>query len=84
MNNRIRQLAKEHFCRTEYDNGNIHECYEFSERELKEFAELIVKEFIGQNKSYLVNCSNRDFYDGWNMAIIHCNESAKEFFGVEE
>jgi len=46
MNNRIRQLAKEHFCRTEYDNGNIHECYEFSENELKEFAELLVLECV--------------------------------------
>ena len=47
-------------------------------------AELIIQEFIRQNRSYAVNSSNRDFYDGWNMAIIHCNESAKEYFGVKE
>jgi len=46
MNERIRQLSKEHFCRIEYDNGNIHECYEFSENELKEFAELLVLECV--------------------------------------
>jgi hypothetical protein len=44
MNERIKELAKEYFCRTEYDNGNVHECYEFSEEELDKFAELIVRE----------------------------------------
>lgn len=44
MNERIQELAKEHFCRIEFDNGNTHECYEFSESELEKFAELIVQE----------------------------------------
>jgi broad-specificity NMP kinase len=42
MNERIRELAKEHFCRTEYDNGAVHTCYEFSESDLQEFIELII------------------------------------------
>ena len=44
MNERIKELAREHFCRIEYDNGNVYECYEFSEQELEKFAELIVME----------------------------------------
>ena len=48
MNERVEDLAKEHFCRVEYDNGSTHECYEFSLTELKKFAELIVRECIAQ------------------------------------
>ena len=48
------------------------------------FAELIVEECVRQNKSYMINSTHRDFYLGWNDAIIHCNESIKEHFGVEE
>ncbi len=44
MNERIKELAQEHFCRQEYDNGSVHECYEFSAEELEKFAELIVRE----------------------------------------
>ena len=50
----------------------------------EKFAELIVREFIRQNKSYAVNSTHRDFYLGWNDAITHCNESVKEYFGIEE
>lgn len=46
MNERIKEFAKDHFCRIEYDNGNLHECYEFSQDELEKFAELIVKETL--------------------------------------
>ena len=44
MNQRILELAKEHFCRVEFDNGSAHECYEFSPSDLEKFAELIVRE----------------------------------------
>jgi hypothetical protein len=47
-------------------------------------AELIIQECIKQNKSYMTNSTHRDFYLGWNDAITHCNESAKEHFGVAE
>ena len=55
-----------------------------TESQLEKFAELIVREFIRQNKSYAVNSTHRDFYLGWNDAITHCNESVKEYFGIEE
>jgi hypothetical protein len=44
VNERIKELAQEHFCRQEYDSGSVHECYEFSAEELEKFAELIVRE----------------------------------------
>ena len=44
MNEHIKALAKEHFCSTEFNDGTVHECYEFSEVELANFAELIVTE----------------------------------------
>ena len=46
MNDRIKELAKDHFCQTEFDNGHVHECYEFSESELEKFAELIINDCI--------------------------------------
>jgi len=37
----IIEMARQHFCRVEYDNGNVHECYEFSLEELEAFAKLV-------------------------------------------
>jgi len=77
MNERIKQLALQ-----AQNNGDSIHYYDpvFAEK----FAELIVREFIRQNKSYAVNSTHRDFYLGWNDAITHCNESVKEYFGIEE
>ena len=74
MNERIKELAQEHFCRQEYDNGSVHECYEFSAEELEKFAELIVRECIDT----ISDCS-----------IEYCTRpqivnEIKQHFGVEE
>jgi hypothetical protein len=37
----IIEMARQHFCRIEYDNGNVHEGYEFSLEELEDFAKLV-------------------------------------------
>ena len=37
----VLKIARQHFCRVEYDNGNVHECYEFSLEELESFAKLV-------------------------------------------
>jgi hypothetical protein len=37
----IIEMAGQHFCRIEYDNGNVHEGYEFSLEELEAFAKLV-------------------------------------------
>jgi hypothetical protein len=63
MNDYILKLAKEHFCRTEYDNGSTHECYEFSETELKEFAELIVQECMELVDGYTKIRTHTTYYD---------------------
>jgi hypothetical protein len=52
------------------------------EHKFEKFAELIVRECIKQNRSHMINLTHRDFYLGWNDAITHCNESAKEHFGI--
>ena len=44
MNERIRELAKQHFVRIEFERGGVHECYEFSMEELEQFVVLIVQE----------------------------------------
>ena len=74
MNERIKELAREHFCRIEYDNGNVYECYEFSEQELEKFAELIVME-----------CADivADAVDHREPASTYVDK-IKQHFGVEE
>jgi hypothetical protein len=37
----IIEMARQHFCRIEYDDGDVHECYEFSLEELEAFAKLV-------------------------------------------
>jgi hypothetical protein len=37
----IIEMARQHFCRIEYDNGDVYECYEFSLEELEAFAKLV-------------------------------------------
>jgi hypothetical protein len=34
-------MARQHFCRVEYDNGNVHEFYEFLLEELEAFTKLV-------------------------------------------
>ena len=86
MNKRIRQLALDAGIGfTLWDDSGREMIDNYTPEEyLEKFAELIVREFIRQNKSYAVNSTNRDFYLGWNDAITHCNESVKEYFGIEE
>ena len=71
MNEHIKALAKEHFCSTEFNDGTVHECYEFSEVELAKFAELIVKECINTVDSLELSIGP------FVTAVI------KEHFGVE-
>ena len=77
MNERIRELAKEHFCRVEFDNGSAHECYEFSPAELDRFAELIVRECADA----IVNDSR---LNDVRSAANGCVRTIKQHFGVEE
>ena len=86
MNKRIRQLALDAGIGfTLWDDSGREMIDNYTPEEyLEKFAELIVREFIRQNKSYAVNSTHRDFYLGWNDAITHCNESVKEYFGIEE
>jgi len=39
----IIEMAEEYFSSIEYDSGNVHECYEFSFKELVAFANLIAE-----------------------------------------
>lgn len=85
MIDRIRELAKEHFCRIEFDNGNTHECYEFSESELEKFAELIVQECIDQ----VEQAKNSPFVsldDSKRMShfVDVTKKKIKNYFGVKE
>ena len=86
MNERIKQLALDAgigFTLWDDSGREMIDNYTPEER-LTKFAELIVRECIKQNKSYMINSTHRDFYLGWNDAITHCNESVKEYFGIEE
>lgn len=70
MNERIKELVKEHYCRTEYDNGSVHECYEFSPDELEKFTEMIIGE-----------CATIAL---WEQGKGHdVGELIKQHFGVE-
>jgi hypothetical protein len=69
VNKRIQELAKEHFCRVEFDNGSVHECYEFSPAELEKFAELIIRECIAVHE------------DDYGVDII--GDVLKKHFGLD-
>jgi len=76
MNEKIKELSEPHYNKIEYDNGNVHECYEFSPDELVKFAELIVKE-----------CANiYDMIDNGNLVMGTDNylKALQKHFGVEE
>lgn len=44
MTNCIEELIQEAYCRTEYETGAVHECYEFSAGELTALVELVAFE----------------------------------------
>lgn len=78
MNERIKELAIPAFCRTEYDNGTIHECYEFSTDELEKFAALIVGECVEALR--LVPYSEDAVQFGEETVY---QDAVKKHFGVE-
>ncbi len=80
MNERIRELAQEHFCRQEYDNGSVHECYEFSAEELEKFAELIVRECCQVVDGM---ADPEEHSDRYIWALHNASEKIREHFGVE-
>ena len=97
MNEHIKALAKEHFCSTEFNDGTVHECYEFSEVELAKFVELIARECIQLNRkqSYelagvIVDTELGHGFDDICLNTIKRVEqyllgnTIKEHFGVEE
>lgn len=42
---RIKELIESAYCTYEYDNGNTHECYEFSKDELILLLTLVVEAY---------------------------------------
>jgi hypothetical protein len=64
---KIKELAKEHFCSTEFNDGTVHECYEFSEVELAKFAEQIVQD-----------CVNTLHNNGYDDAAVELQKHFKE------
>lgn len=85
MNERIKELAKEHYCRTEYDNGNVHECYEFSEAEIEKFVESIIQICTEQ---IAIERGTTQCYDDWDFGtragLSQAIETLNNYFGVEE
>jgi hypothetical protein len=72
MREQVKEFAKKHFCKTEYDNGNAHDRYEFSEDELDEFVMFIVSECVHA----VVNTSDR-------YRREYFADKIKEHFGVK-
>ena len=75
MNERIKELAKDHLITSEYTESGSQVChkYEFDEIELEQFAELIIQKCLnitGQFEKSTIGAS--------------ITEQIKEYFGVEE
>jgi hypothetical protein len=79
MNEHIKALAKEHFCSTEFNDGTVHECYEFSEVELAKFAELLVQE-CATYLNVAVEVHNQNEQDVCDRAA----RAIKRYFGVND
>jgi hypothetical protein len=78
MNERIESWLKNHLVKSEYTEFGWQEChrYEFDDVELKEFAELVVRECIDIVSPYAIRMEN---FDGG-----HPIADLKKHFGVEE
>ena len=81
MNERIKELAKQHFLRDiRTENGwEDYPHYEFNEDELEKFAELIVGECI--------DIASQEDFDVMMKEGYPCSQTAKKIkqhFGVEE
>jgi len=63
----IIEMAKEYFSSIEYDDGVVHECYEFSLEELVTFVKLIVK----KEREHLVQI-------GLIGVLKHCEDLLRE------
>ena len=85
MKELIKEFANSAYCRTEYDNGNVHECYEFSVDELEKFAELIVLECYEHCKGQVLDKEVADTNElTYNDAVGDCANGLLQHFGVEE
>ena len=71
MNNKIKELAKDHLITSEYTESGSHECrkYEFHPEELDEFVQLIIRECADV-------AADHDALDIY--------EEIREYFGIEE
>lgn len=63
----IFDIAKEHFSSIEYDDGVVHECYEFSFKELVAFAKLIAE----KEREHLIKI-------GLIGVLKHCEDLLRE------
>lgn len=75
MDEKIKELAKEHLVRDEYTEQGWQEChkYEFNSAELEKFAELIVKE-----------CASVGYDASYYECALHVSNKIKEHFGIGE
>jgi len=84
MSELINKLAAKAYCRTEYDNGSVHECYEFSQEELIQFTKSIVKEC----ESVICNLLLKDGKptDSWESGYVQGMQASLDYikthFGV--
>jgi hypothetical protein len=79
MNEKIKELAKEHLITSEYTECGSQECrkYEFHPEELEEFVQLIIQECANVCKTGGV--SNIDY----NTGRLHCVYDIIRHFGIE-
>ena len=85
MNERIRELHREAE-KWVADNFSTDELnpYEWWEKEEQKFAELIVRECIGQvEKDIEPELDDSDYAEHWNMALRSASNEIKNHFGVE-
>ena len=64
----IIELAKEYFSSIEYDSGNVHECYEFSFKEIVAFAKLVAEKEREECAQEVEGYMKQRTHDTWYKA----------------
>jgi hypothetical protein len=68
--NEIIEMAGQHFCRIEYGNGNVHECYEFSFEELERFAKLVAAKATASEREATIKIIKETPFSNWFQADL--------------
>lgn len=88
MTDRIKEIidkvSKEVYISIEFDDGTVHEGYEFSEDELRLFIKQIARECIDICEQQRIKILNDPADPSWTEHLADVQNNIKQHFGVSE